>query len=146
MQLCRNSSDKNRCRAWGMQTSDAFWNWDYSKQPSHRPLEDQMANYVLIGVAKNALDAYNDASAACLRNVRRLLQVINVKFLFHDIHMRKLMTIFQILATLPVAIASPERSFSQLRNSENKHPKLIEGITAKRPRFTACALRQSTFR
>ena len=63
---------------------------------------------------KNALDAYNNASAACLRNVRRLLQVIEVKFLFHDIHMRKLMTIFQILATLPVTMASPERSFSQL--------------------------------
>ena len=28
--------------------------------------------------------------------------------------MKKLMTIFQILATLPVTIASPERSFSQL--------------------------------
>ena len=64
---------------------------------------------------KNALDTYNKASAACIRNVRRLLQLINVKFLSHDIHMRKLMTIFQFLATLPVTIAFPERSFSQLR-------------------------------
>ena len=38
-----------------------------------------------------------------------------MKFLFRDIHMRKLMTIFQFLATVPVTIASPERSFSQLR-------------------------------
>ena len=74
-----------------------------------------MAKYVVIRVAKNALDAYNNASAACLRNVRRLLQVIEVKFLLHDIHMRKLMTIFLILATLPVTTASPERSFSQVR-------------------------------
>ena len=33
---------------------------------------------------KNAIDAYSNASAACLRNVKRLLQVINMKFLFHD--------------------------------------------------------------
>ena len=64
---------------------------------------------------KNALDAYNKASAACILNVGRLLQVINVKFLFHDIHLRELMTIFQILATLPVTTASPERFVSQLR-------------------------------
>ena len=62
-------------------------------QPSHRPLEDQMAKYVVIGVVKKCtrrLDAYYNASAACLRNVKRMLQVIKVKFLFRDVHMRKL--------------------------------------------------------
>ena len=38
-----------------------------------------------------------------------------MKFLFHDIHMRKLITIFHIVATLLVTKASPERYFSQLR-------------------------------
>ena len=71
-----------------------------------------MRPFMLLALNHTALDAYNNASAACLRSVRRLLQVIKVKFLFHDIHMRKLMTIFQILATLPVTKTSLARSFS----------------------------------
>ena len=74
-----------------------------------------------------ALDAYNNASAACLRNVRRLLQVIEVQFLFHDIHMRKLITIFSDLGN-PSGHYSISRTlvFATSR-SEHMHSRLNEG-------------------
>ena len=76
-------------------------------QPSDRLFEDQMAKYTSLSeLPKNALDSYNNTSAACLRNVKRMFQVIKVTSTWEN---------FQTLATLLVTKASPERSFSQLR-------------------------------